>query len=162
LGAEVWIDDVTIRHKTRSKSDDDAQQVQAAQHESTASAGTARKLRLHVHNPHNVVVKTVHMVVSSHFDAGCKTPGCGVLAPGEPDKCAKVGPHWRVDPDHTGEPFAYHIVNRYFDEFFPRAIALAEQGRQRNVSYRYMTQSWLVSLFLDCDHAGISHAQLAG
>jgi hypothetical protein len=155
LGAEVWIDDVTIRHKTRSKSDDDAQQVQAAQHESTASAGTARKLRLHVHNPHNVVVKTVHMVVSSHFDAGCKTPGCGVLAPGEPDKCAKVGPHWRVDPDHTGEPFAYHIVNRYFDEFFPRAIALAEQGRQRNVSYRYMTQSWLVSLFLDCDHAGM-------
>jgi hypothetical protein len=32
-----------------------------------------------------------------------------------------------VDPDHTGEPWAYHIVNRYFDEFFPRAIALAEQ-----------------------------------
>lgn len=29
------------------------------------------------------------------------------------------------------------------------------QGRQRNISYRYMTQSWLVDLFLDCDHAGM-------
>jgi hypothetical protein len=88
------------------------------------------------HNPHGVAVTKIHMVVSSHFDGGCKTPGCGKLAPGEPSKCAKVGPHWPIDPKHVGEPWAYHIVNRYFDEFFPRAIALAEQGRQSsNVSY---------------------------
>jgi hypothetical protein len=31
---------------------------------------------LHEHNPVGVAVKEVHMVLSSHFDAGCKTPGC--------------------------------------------------------------------------------------
>ena len=46
-----------------------------------------------VHNPHNVTVTEVHLVMSSHFDAGCKTPGCTLpanRAPGEPDLCAEV------------------------------------------------------------------------
>ena len=38
--------------------------------------------------------------------------------------------HGATDPFGTGEPWAYHIVNRYFDQFIPQAIALAEQGRQ--------------------------------
>ena len=84
---------------------------------------------LHVHNPQNVTVTTVHMVLSSHFDGGCKTPNCGALKNGEPDLCASVGPHWKVNPKGQGEPFNYHIVNRYFDEFVPRAIRFAAQQR---------------------------------
>jgi len=46
-------------------------------------------------------------------------------------------------------------VNRYFDEFIPRAIALAEEGRRNGTAYSYMTQSWVVSLYLDCPNAGM-------
>ena len=134
------------------------------------------------------------MVLSSHFDAGCKvsssaaplrtnpqprhlppaclrpsagrcaqTPGCTQpqhLTPGEPRVCAKVTPRWPKicahDPANCqrGEPWAYHIVNRYFDEFLPRAIALAEEGRRNGTAYSYMTQPWVASLYLDCEGAG--------
>ena len=112
---------------------------------------------LRVHNPHGAPVTKVHTVLSSHFDAGCKTPLCApqFLTPDEPDRCAKVGPHWPIDPQHVGEPWAYHIVNRYFDLFIPRAIALAEAARQAGTRYTYMTQSWVASLYLDCEHAGM-------
>ena len=63
-------------------------------------------------NPHNVAVTTIHMVVSSHLDVGCKTPGCGVTRPGEPDRCARVIPNLPKHPGGMGEPWAYHIVNR--------------------------------------------------
>ena len=46
-------------------------------------------------------------------------------------------------------------MNRYFDEFIPRAIALAEEGRRNGTAYSYMTQSWVVSLYLDCPNAGM-------
>ena len=74
--------------------------------------------RLHEHNPTAATVKEVHMVLSSHFDAGCKTPGCTLpehYNEGEPRVCAKVGAgnaHGATDPFGTGEPWAYHIVNR--------------------------------------------------
>ena len=74
---------------------------------------------LHEANPTGVAVKKVHMVLSSHFDAGCKTPGCTRpedLTPNEARVCAKVGAgnaHGATDPFGTGEPWAYHIVNRY-------------------------------------------------
>ena len=29
-----------------------------------------------MHNPHDAKVTALHLVFSSHFDAGCKTPGC--------------------------------------------------------------------------------------
>ena len=76
-----------------------------------------------VHNPHNVAVSTVHMIQSAHFDAGCKTPSCGALAANEPNLCARVGAgnaHGATDPTGTGEPFNYHIINRYFDEYLMR------------------------------------------
>jgi hypothetical protein len=53
-----------------------------------------------------------------------------------------------------GEPFAYNIVNRYFDEFIPEAIAIAKEGRKNGTAYSYMTQSWVASLYLDCGNAG--------
>jgi hypothetical protein len=90
-----------------------------------------------------------------------QTPGCTLpehLAPGEPNKCAKVGPAWPVCGGGrcNGEPWAYHIVNRYFDVFIPKAIALAEESRQNGTTpYTYMTQSWVASLYLDCANAGM-------
>ena len=72
----------------------------------------------HEWNPHGAAVTEVHMVLSSHFDAGCKTPGCTLpehYNEGEPRVCAKVGAgnaHGATDPFGTGEPWAYHIVNR--------------------------------------------------
>ena len=84
----------------------------------SASPGVPLITEVVEHNPHGVPVTKIHMVLSSHFDAGCKTPGCGTLVPGEPDKCAKVGAgnaHGATDPFGTGEPWAYHIVNRYMD-----------------------------------------------
>eukprot|EP01052_Picozoa_sp_SAG31_P022595 SAG31_NODE_1804_length_7234_cov_3.340855_2_plen_191_part_00 len=52
-----------------------------------------------------------------------QTPGCGVVMPGEPYKCAKVGAgnaHGATDPFGTGEPWAYHIgKGGYFLVFVP-------------------------------------------
>lgn len=110
---------------------------------------------LNIHNPAEVEVKEVHMILSSHFDGGCKTPGCGQLVEGEPDLCAKVGPHWAVDPAHTGEPYNYHIINRYFDKFLSDAVQRAEQLRNTSTPYTYMTQSWVLALMLDCQNTGV-------
>ena len=110
---------------------------------------------LNIHNPAEVEVKEIHMILSSHFDGGCKTPGCGQLVEGEPDLCAKVGPHWAVDPAHTGEPYNYHIINRYFDKFLYDAVQRAEQLRNTSTPYTYMTQSWVLALMLDCQNTGV-------
>ena len=81
------------------------------------------------------------------------------MAPDEPNKCAMVGPAWPVCGGGRchGEPFAYHIVNRYFDQFIPKAIALADEARRNgsDMPYTYMTQSWIASLYLDCSNAGM-------
>jgi hypothetical protein len=125
------------------------------------SAAVVQGRELHEVNAAGVAVKEVHMVLSSHFDAGCKTPGCTRsedLTPNEARVCAKVGAgnaHGATDPFGTGEPWAYHIVNRYFDQFIPQAIALAEEGRRNGTAYTYMTQSWVASLYLDCERAGM-------
>jgi hypothetical protein len=115
-------------------------------------------------NPHRVPadeVHTIHMVLSSHFDAGCKTPACSAAPPqhGEPNVCAKVGAgnaHGATDPTGTGEPWNYHIVNRYFDELIPRAIARADAERGSATPWTYMTQPWIVALYLDCENAGLN------
>jgi hypothetical protein len=114
---------------------------------------------LHIHNPSNASVKEVHVVFSWHFDGGCKTPGCGALLNGEPDLCAKVGAgnaHGATDPFGTGEPFNYHIINRYFDSYIPGAIGLAKQLEGSDTPYTFMLQSWVASLYLDCANAGFT------
>ena len=78
----------------------------------SAARNAAAASSFHVHNPTGAAVTEVHMVQSSHFDGGCKTFGCtATLAAGEPDRCAK----------QHAEPFAYHIVNRWFD-IWPWAV----------------------------------------
>ena len=112
--------------------------------------------RVREHNPHNATVTKIHMVLSSHLDFGAKTAGCGVTRPGEPKFCARVIPNLPKHPGGMGEPFAYQLINRYFDEFFPSAIANAAAGRAAGVKYTYMTQSWIASLYLDCENAGMT------
>jgi hypothetical protein len=102
----------------------------------------------HIHNPTGAAVTEVHMVQSSHFDGGCKTFGCtATLAAGEPDRCAQ----------RHAEPYAYHIVNRWLDEYFLEAVALANATRAGTglPRYRHMAQPWLLALLLDCEHAGM-------
>ena len=123
-----------------------------------------------VYNPHAVeddAVHTIHMVLSSHFDGGCKTPACTTvpLQHGEPNVCAYVGAgnaNGATDPTHNGEPWNYHIINRYFDEFFPNAIARAEEARGTDTPWTYMTQPWIVALYLDCANAGLNAWPEAG
>lgn len=71
---------------------------------------------------------TVHLVFSNHLDIGFNSQ-----LPGVPGTDASV-------------------INCYFHEYFPRAIATAAEMRRRGgeMRYRYMAQSFLVSLFLEC------------
>eukprot|EP00035_Acanthoeca_spectabilis_P029436 m.474504 g.474504 ORF g.474504 m.474504 type:complete len:967 (-) comp36357_c0_seq1:352-3252(-) len=67
-----------------------------------------------------------------------------------------------VDADHLD--VGYHgliadVVNSYFYLFWPRAMAVAAELRERQgpERYTYTTFSWLVSLFFSCPpHAGIT------
>jgi hypothetical protein len=100
-------------------------------------------------------VTEVHVVFSNHFDAGCKTPGCNNVST-EPDFMWPIG--CATTMHGPGQPHAYHIINRYFDEFFPLAAQLGDEwragaGPSKNDSYIWMTQSWIVSLFLNCEDA---------
>jgi hypothetical protein len=98
-----------------------------------------------VHNPTNVTVKTVHLIQSSHFDSGCKVHECtATLAEGEPDRCSR-----------GSEPFSYNVINRYFDEFLPKAASLANAMRGSSTPYKHMTQPFLLALFFDCENAGL-------
>jgi hypothetical protein len=47
---------------------------------------------------------------------------------------------------------AVNVINLYFDTYFPRAIKVGEELRKRGGEERlkWMTQTYLVSLFLDC------------
>ena len=43
------------------------------------------------------------------------------------------------------------VVNKYFDDYLPLAVANGlELRRSYNLSWTWMTQSWLISLFFDC------------
>ena len=82
---------------------------------------------------------------------------CCVFAPEQTKE------HWTKNPLGSGEPYNYHILNRYFDEYFPRAIANAAAMKKMhsnsttaNDTYTYMTQAWVVALYLDCNSSGVS------
>lgn len=71
---------------------------------------------------YGVPIKTVHVVQACHLDVGFANTAAG-------------------------------IVNLYFDTHFPHAISWAKQLREQTKSparLKFMTQSYLVSLFLDC------------
>jgi hypothetical protein len=80
-------------------------------------------------------VSVVHVVFSNHLDIGFNSQ-----VPGVPGTDAAV-------------------IERYFQVYFPRAIATAAALRRRGgpERYRYLTHPFLVSLFIDCPrHIGIA------
>jgi len=48
--------------------------------------------------------------------------------------------------------YVNNVLNKYFQEFFPRALKLSKAVKQHNpkLSFIYTTQPWLVSMYLDC------------
>ena len=76
--------------------------------------------------PPQTKIKEIHVVFSNHFDGGCKIGGCNNVSSAEdfmwPIGCATTmhGP---------GQPHAYHVINRYFDEFFPLAASIGDEFR---------------------------------
>jgi len=72
-------------------------------------------------------VDTVHLIFSNHLDIGFDG----------------------IDPE-VG--YDFNVVNKYFDVYFPRALATAEHFRDLGGSERFVwtTHSYLVSLYLDC------------
>ncbi|XP_060073816.1 uncharacterized protein LOC132553577 [Ylistrum balloti] len=77
---------------------------------------------------HGQTVKHVHMIFMNHLDVGYD----GLL------------------PKEIG--FINNILNKYFNEYFPRAIKVATQlmGLGYYEKLIYTTHPWLVSLYMDC------------
>ena len=82
-------------------------------------------------------VNNVHMIFSNHLDVGFD--GIGYLGPS----------------------IALSVINKYFDDYFPLSIEIAHNlTTQHNLTFSWMTQSWLISMYLDCppnfDYNGVS------
>ena len=68
----------------------------------------------------------MHVVISNHFD-------CGFAG---------------IDPQLG---FAVNVVNKYFGVYFPQAVATGETLKQNyNLTFTWLTQSFLISLYFDC------------
>ena len=96
------------------------------------------------------------MVLSNHFDGGCKIRGCQKPKPvGWKDPIWHVRSECAVTMHGLGQPHAYHVLNRYFTNFFPAAADFGDQARAKDPSdpYVWMTQSWVVDLFLNCNRS---------
>ena len=88
-------------------------------------------------------VTHMHMIWSNHFDAGFD------------DISWFYQPlsHW---PQNAGgSPFAYRVLQNYFSTYFPAAVARAAHFRSINQTYAWMTQEWIINLYLDCEASGI-------
>lgn len=48
------------------------------------------------------------------------------------------------------------VINEYFEHHFPAAIATANEARAHGHPFRWMTQSWLVSAFRNCNATKIN------
>lgn len=46
--------------------------------------------------------------------------------------------------------FSKEVVNKYFKNFYPKAVETSKQARDRGYRFIYTTKSWLVSLYLNC------------
>eukprot|EP00742_Colponemidia_sp_Colp-10_P005273 GILJ01005632.1.p1 GENE.GILJ01005632.1~~GILJ01005632.1.p1 ORF type:complete len:745 (+),score=92.80 GILJ01005632.1:37-2271(+) len=72
-------------------------------------------------------IETAHIIFNNHLDVGFDG----------------------IDPIPG---FARNVVNKYFDEYFPKAISVASELRRRGGEERlvYTVNCWLVSIYLDC------------
>jgi hypothetical protein len=89
-------------------------------------------------------VSRIHIVFSNHLDVGYNgiSPQVRGRLPASPLRSA-----YSISPQ-VG--FIANVVNRYVDVFFPLAIETADALRGTSDPYTWMTQSWLVSMYLDC------------
>ncbi len=60
-----------------------------------------------------------------------------------------------LDVGYNGIPkigFINNVLNKYFDEYYPRAISLGEDMDKQhpNLGFVYTTHSWLVYMYLNC------------
>jgi hypothetical protein len=79
-------------------------------------------------------VRRVYVVFSSHLDIG--------YTGGTATKDAKL---------------AVDVINDNFDQLFPRAVATAAALRAKNMTYGWMTHSWLASIYVNCTQLGLSY-----
>ncbi|KAK7491626.1 hypothetical protein BaRGS_00017079, partial [Batillaria attramentaria] len=72
-------------------------------------------------------IKKVHLVFMNHLDVG-------------------------YDGIYPTLGFALNVINRYFTEYYPRAVSLAEGLRIFGYQERlvYTTHPWLLNLYLHC------------
>ena len=72
-------------------------------------------------------IEEVHVVFMNHLDVGYNG----------------------INPS-TG--FINNVLNKYFDEYFPRAVLLGEEivSKQLDIGFIYTTHPWLVYLYLNC------------
>ena len=55
--------------------------------------------------------------------------------------------------NHLDVGYSYLIVdviNKYFDEYFPKIHELSLAAKELKLPFIYTTQSWLISLYLEC------------
>ena len=93
-------------------------------------------------------VHEVHVIFSNHLDLGFN-----VRAWCADDPCTSMAPSPSGKP--CG-PFAYMVLQDYFDNHLPRAIASAAgMARRSNDTFSYMTHSWVLAFFFDCEASGL-------
>ncbi len=74
-------------------------------------------------------VHTVHLAMSHHLDVGLDLP-------------------MKVTTNCAG--YATKIVQRYFDVFIPRILALSKQAQAEDVPFAYQIHGWIAALYVDC------------
>ena len=89
------------------------------------------------------------MIISNHFDAGYTDLTASSSA------ASDFADIFMRQNNITGRPsdatISAGVINTYFHTFFPRAARLGAQLRAKGQEpLAWMTQSWLVDLFLDC------------
>ena len=89
----------------------------------------ARENDLHSSKVPPKSVHTVHLTFSHHLDVGLDLP-------------------LKITADCVG--FATKIVQRYFDDFIPTAITLAQKMANSSTPFRYQIHPWIASLYTNC------------
>ena len=97
-------------------------------------------------------IKKVHIIQSNHFDAGFA------------DFLPRIMNRYFVGEEGTVGPPLPKNQTTYYESFFLTAgrIATEFSRLQTGVSYKYLTQSWLIDFFMNCpdDFPFVSHASI--
>jgi hypothetical protein len=97
-------------------------------------------------------VTEVHVIHSNHLDVGFNQRSWN-------DGLNRCNGSTHAVSGLTCDPFGYRVVNENFGVYYPRAAQMAKDFRAMgdNESFSYMTHSWLIELFLDCEGSGLKN-----